>query len=102
MLYRGTTPSIVLHINNTGFNLSEITVCHVIVCNDSGRNKKIFTDCVIDDQAKTVTVNLTHDDTIQFEKGYLLVQMRAKVGDVEMASPIMRTQIGDTLEDAEL
>ena len=99
MIYRGTTPTIRLHINNTTFNVSDLTERCITIVNDSGRNKKIFNDCVADDTTQTISVTLSHDDTLGFEPGYLLVQLTANLGNEEMASPILRTEIGDNLKE---
>lgn len=104
MIYRGTTPTITLNITNADvIDFDNLINPHITIQNDSGRNKKIFTTCVKDDVKKTISVRLTYDDTMSFEKGYLLVQLSADltVNTVtdKYRSPILRMEIGDNLED---
>lgn len=99
MIYRGTTPTIVLRLTNTDvISFDDLFDCKLTIENDSGRNKKIFTNCVKDPVEKTISTKLTYDDTIGFEKGWLLLQLAAKLPvDDEFVSPIFRMEIGDRL-----
>ncbi len=99
MLYRGTTPTISLHINNAeSYDLNSLQNPEITVVNDSGRNLKTFTDIQIDDQNKKISTKLSHDDTLAFEPGYLLIQLTASLNNDELASPILRTEMGDNLK----
>ena len=99
MLYRGTTPTIRLHINNAeSYDLNTLQNCEIAIVNDSGRNLKTFTDVQIDDENKKIFVRLSHEDTLSFEPGYLLVQFTATLNGDELASPILRTEMGDNLK----
>lgn len=99
MIYRGTTPTINLRLTNVeAINFDDLYDCELTIVNDSGRNKKIFTNCEKDPVEKTISVKLSYEDTMSFEKGYLLVQLCAKlpVDDI-LRSPILRMEIGDKL-----
>ena len=99
MLYRGTTPTISLHINNAeSYDLNSLQNPEITIVNDSGRNLKTFTDIQINDAEKRVYVRLSHDDTLSFEAGYLLIQFTATLNEEELASPILRTEMGDNLK----
>ena len=99
MIYRGTTPTIRLHINNADdMDLTQLQNCEIAIVNDSGRNLKTFTDCTIDDINKTVSTKLTVEDTLGFEVGYLLVQLTATLNGDDLGSPILRTEIGQNLK----
>lgn len=95
MIYRGTTPTIKIHIQNDTFQVSELTDCCIAIENDSGRHLQLFTNCTLDDTDNTVSVKLTHDQTMEFEPGFLEVQFTATLNGDEMCSEILRTEIGD-------
>lgn len=99
-LYRATTPAVVLQIDDEDFDTDQIDICRVTIENESGRNKKIFTDCSFDNVLKTITFNLTQEDTLNYETGYLLLQVRLKLlnGSV-LASPIIRETMEKILDE---
>lgn len=97
MIYRGTTPTIRLHILNADYDLNSLTDVAITMCNDSGRNLKSFTNCTIDNEEKKISVRLSHDESLEFETGYLLVQLTATLNGEEMGSPILRTEVGQNL-----
>ena len=104
MIYRGTTPTITLRIKNADvIDFENLTNPHITILNDSGRNKKIFTNCVKDDVNKTISVRLTYDDTMSFEPGYLLVQLSADLNIDNVVdtyrSPTLRMEIGENQEE---
>ena len=98
--YRYTTPTVILKVNDQDFDMTQISLCHVTLENDSGRNKKTFTDCQIDDEFKTISFTMSQEDTASFEIGTLLLQVRLKLlnGSV-LASPIIRTTMSKILEE---
>ena len=104
MIYRGTTPTITLHINNADvIDFDNLINPRIAILNDSGRNKKIFTDCVKDNDKKTISTRLTYDDTMSFEPGYLLVQLAADLNNDSVVdtyrSPTLRMEIGENQEE---
>ena len=105
MIFKGTTPTITLNITNADdIDFANITNPRITIQNDSGRNKKIFTNCTIDQNKKTISTKLSYDDTMSFEVGYLLVQLAADITVEENVidkyrSPILRMEMGDDLED---
>ena len=98
MIYRGTTPTIRLRITNAEYDISQLNPCEIMMVNDSGRNLKIFSDCVKDNENKIISVRLSHDDTLDFEEGTLLVQLWAVLNGEEMCSPVLTTQVGKNLK----
>ena len=99
-LIRGTTPTIILNVNNPEFDMDNITECHVTMVNSSGRNKKIFENCTWDSATHTITFTMTEEDTLSFEKGYLFVQVKLKLSDGQVLShPIITTTMDDILEE---
>ena len=99
-LYRGTTPTIILHVTNEDFNMANISECHVTIQNDNGTNKKVFENPTIDAEEKTITVPLTQEDTLSFKYGNINIQARVKLisGSV-IASPIITTNMNRILEE---
>lgn len=98
MLYRGTTPTIRLHVKNADFDISQLNPCEITMVNDSGRNLKTFSNCEKDNENKIISVKLSHDDTLSFEPGTLLIQLTATLNGEELGSPILRTEIGKNLK----
>ena len=101
-LYRGTTPTIILHIKDEDFDLSTITECHLTIENDSGRNKKTFVvdNSDIDPVEKTITITLSQQDTSSFEEGVIVLQLKVKLNDnTVVASKIISTTMNRILEE---
>lgn len=101
-IYRSTTPSIILHIKDPDFDMSTITVCHVTMVNDSGRNKKTFDipSENIDAEEKTITLELTQSESAAFEAGLINLQLKIKTNDDKvLASKIISTTIHEILEE---
>ena len=99
-LYRGTTPTIILHVTNEDFNMANISECHVTIQNDNGRNKKVFENPIIDVEEKTISVPLTQEDTLSYEYGNINIQVKVKltIGSV-IASPVITTNMNRILEE---
>lgn len=97
---RGTTPAVVIKINDSDFDMDQIDICRVTIENESGRNKKVFSDCSFDNINKTITFVMSQEDTLAYETGYLLLQVRIKTtnGSV-VASPILRLTLGQILDE---
>lgn len=100
ILYRSTTPKIILHINDPEFNMEDISVCHVTIENDSGRNKKIFEHPSINYDDRTIALEMTQEETASFEPGYIHIQLKIKTQDgLVIASKVITTTIHDILEE---
>ncbi|MBP5597504.1 MAG: hypothetical protein J6Y02_19185 [Pseudobutyrivibrio sp.] len=98
MIFRGTTPTIMLKINNQDFNAADISVCHITIENESGRNQKIF-PASIDTETKILSAELTQEDTLSFEKGYIYIQAKIKLNnDRVITHDKLRVQLKDILE----
>ena len=100
-LYRSTTPKIILHIKDEEFDMSSIDICHITIENDSGRNKKTFDNAEINENARTITLELTQEETAAFEPGMINLQLKLKTHDGKvLASRIVNATINDILEEA--
>lgn len=100
LAFRSTTPTVVLKVNDENFDMTQISICHVTIENDSGRNKKIFSDCQLDNEYKTISFTMSQEDTLSYESGTLLLQVKIKlVNDSVLASPIIRTTMEKILEE---
>ena len=100
-IYRGTTPTIILKIDNDDFDMTDIVVCHVTIQNDNGRNKKVFDNPTIDVENKTISIELTQQDTLAYETGNINLQIKVKLqGGRVVASPILVTPMNKILEEA--
>lgn len=80
-LCRGTTPVVTIQIEDEDYDMTQIDECHVAIQNNSGRNLKIFTDCDLDDVNKTISFMLSQEDTLNYEKGYIDLQVRVRYKD---------------------
>ena len=100
-IYRSTTPTIVLHINDEDFDMNSIDICHIAIENDSGRNKKVYENTTINIEDRTISLELTQEDTLSYEPGYINLQLKIKTTDGSVyASKILHTTINDILEEA--
>lgn len=80
VIYRGTTPTVILELGNIESEaLANVIVCHLTMENDSGKNQIVFDSPTIDAENKTISVELTQQDTRTFDYGYLNVQARMKL-----------------------
>ena len=99
-IIRGTTPTITLKINNKDFDMNSINICHVTICDDTGKNKKTFTNPTLDVDAKTISVDLTQQDTLDYAYGNINIQVKIKLdsGSV-VASRIVTMTMKKILEE---
>ena len=79
VIYRGSTPTIILSFENEELNFADITACRVIMANDDNRNKKIFNSPTIDREEETISVELSQQDTLGFDYGNLNLQAKIKL-----------------------
>lgn len=99
MIFRGTTPTIRLKIDNQDFDMSLISIAHITIENESGRNKKIF-EAQIDAENKILYCELTQADTLAYEKGIIKIQAKIKLNnDTVISHDEIRVQLKDILEE---
>ena len=99
-LYRGTTPTIILKIKNDDFDMSTIEICHVTIVNESGRNKKIYDNPTINTEEKTISIELSQQDTLNYETGNIQLQTKIKLNSGRViASRIITTSMNKILEE---
>lgn len=100
MIFRGTTPTIILKIKNEDFDMTTISECYLTIQNKSGRNKKDFDNYTVDIENKLLYFALTQEDTLAYESGYIEVQLRIKlVNDKVITHDIITTTIGKILKE---
>ena len=97
-MYRGTTPTLVFNIN-TELDLN--TIKEVWVTFDLSPIKTYTkSDVAISDEDKTITLKLTQDDTLKFNKHDVKVQLRFLLENGEAyASPIRSITVNDILQN---
>ena len=78
-IFRGTTPTLILRIKNADFDMDTIDICHVTIQNDNGRNKKTFENPIINKIERTILVELTQQDTLDYTYGKINVQAKIKL-----------------------
>lgn len=97
-MYRGTTPTIVFTINS---DLDLNTIKEVWITFDV-TPLLTFTkeDVVINDDDKSITLNLTQEDTLKFNKHEMKVQLRFLLEDGNAyASPIKTVTVNSILKN---
>lgn len=100
-MYRGTTPTISFKITSE-FDLD--TVKEVLITLKTWEVEKTFAysenKVYVDSLAKTVSIGLSQEDTLEFEDGTVEVQMRLlDDSDVAYASEIYEVEIERILKD---
>lgn len=79
VIYRGTTPTIMVHLRNIDFDMNDIIKCQVTLEDDRGKNQKVFNDPVIDATNKTISIELSQTDTLSYDYGIINMQIRVKL-----------------------
>lgn len=103
-IIRGTTPTLTFHVKNE-MNLSEIAEIWVTFKTKAGVKSKEITytmdDLTIDPVEKTITLNLTQEDTLDFTDTKVVeVQLRVRLNnDVAVASSIMDVDVSPILKE---
>lgn len=110
MTYRGTTPK---HIFYFPFDQNEVSVLKITYFQ---KGKVCFTkelsDVTFQSDEETITLQLSQEDTLSFEKyswldrqrdSLILVQIRVKLTNGQcLASDVMKDRLGDVLLDGEI
>ena len=99
-MYRYTTPTIPITINNIDFG----TVDLFRVAIKSGRVNDLFIipadDPRVDAEAKTITVELTQEQTAALSDGYAKLQVRIRYSNGRVqATPIVKINVQDVLDE---
>ena len=97
-MYRGTTPTLVFTVN-TELDLNEIEEVWITfdVTPKITYTKK---DVVIDDTDKSITLQLSQEETLKFNKHDVKVQLRFLLSDGKAyASPIKNITVDDILQN---
>lgn len=99
-IYRVTTPTIVIEIENEDFDMSLIDICHVTIQNHSGRNKKIFNATNFDVENRIIYLELTQEETKEYETGNIEIQLKIKLQNGKVIpSEIITTTMNKILEE---
>lgn len=99
-IYRGTTPTIMVHLRNIDFDMSDIEKCQVTLEDDRGRNQKVFNDPTIDEENKTISIELSQADTLSYDYGMLNLQIRIKLENGRVVpTKIYSLKMGRTLNE---
>lgn len=103
-IIRGTTPTLTFHVKNEQLDLNEIAQIWVTFRTKLGIEIKEKTydidELVIDDTERTITLNLTQEDTLEFTDMIMLIQLRVRFNnDMAYASSMFEVQIGQILKE---
>ena len=96
---RGTTPTLVLAV--TGLNVAELDTIFITFEQGSLELTKSKDDITIDEEANTIKVTLSQEETLKFNAGSVNVQVRGIVADgsIAVASNIKTIKVGNVLLD---
>lgn len=77
-MVRGSSAEIIQTIDNTDVEIDSITALRVTFAQPyyNVKVQKELDDVTIDSDAKTITIPLTQEDTLQFRKGRLKLQLK--------------------------
>lgn len=99
-MYRGTTPVIILNIKNEHFDMDNIKLCHVTIESENGLNKIVYENPTIVAEDKRIMVQMTQEETLKFDVGFIKIQMKIKLqNDSVISSQIVRTRLNEILEE---
>ena len=103
-IIRGTTPTLTFHVKDETLDLNEIADIWITFKTKAGVKPKEITfgieDVVIDDVERTITLNLTQENTLDFTDSNMVVQLRVKFNDdMVYASSIIDIDIRHILKE---
>ena len=102
-MYRSTTPELIFNINNTGFDMSAIEICHITVESDFTSHKIIYEQPEIDIEHKQIRQVMSQSETKAFTPGKVKIQLKVKMDNGSViCSPIILKDMNEILEDDEL
>lgn len=85
---RGTTPTIDIHINLTGGDMSDIAEWYITISQDDTSITKTNEDIVI--EGDLIKIPLSQEETMMFKAGESFIQIRCKTTeDLVVAGKIM-------------
>ena len=97
-MIRGTTPSI--RIKMSGYEVDKLSTIHVTLRQQDVILTKTDNEIEIDPEENEIEIKLTQEDTLMFNAGVLLIQVRAvTLYDDAIASAVYETTIGQVLEE---
>lgn len=79
VIYKGSTPTIICDFEDEDLNFSDIVRARIVMENDDKRNHKIFNNPTINRENKTISVELSQQDTLSFDYGNLSLQAKIKL-----------------------
>lgn len=99
-MYRYTTPTIILKIKNDDFDMEQIDVCHVTLESERGGKQFVCTRPEIDTEEKTISFEMTQEQTQVFDVGIIKIQIRIKLYNGRVIpSKIVKTTMNEILEE---
>lgn len=102
-MYRGTTPTLTFTLPFSCDQLSVVSIAFAQKKMPYAKEaevvlEKALCDCQMN--GNTLALTLSEEDTLALDCHYLVeIQLRAKVGDVTMASEIITESVGRILKD---
>lgn len=99
---RATTPTHIFTFPDT-VEVSSVTDI-LIIYSQCGKTilKKTLSDVTTDTEKNTFNLVLSQDETLKFAPGKALVQVRAKVNETALASPMMWITVKPVLNSEEM
>ena len=102
-MFRSTTPELIFKVKNTDINVADIAICHITVESADHTHSILYENPTIDAENKTITQYMTQAETLSFNPGSVLIQLKAKLNSgAVICSDIIVKNMKDILEEAEL
>ena len=99
-MYRGTTPLVVFTVNSPTLDLAKMKQIWVTFKSVLYEKTYELDDLAINVEEKTVTVQMTQEDTLAFRSGTIKTQIRfLDNNDIAYASNIKEVQLNDVLKE---
>lgn len=97
-MYRGSTPIIRLKIL-TEIEFREIEALEMVLSSTNNQKVATLDDVVVDEDNKTIALQLSQEDTLAFNAGPIEIQLRVRFrNDKTWVSPIKKTTMNRILK----
>lgn len=96
-MYRGTTPT--LYIEVEGVEVTKLTSIYLTIKQNTKELTAREGAITINEEENRLEVPLTQEETLEFNDGYVNVQLRAMIGNKAVASDIKTVPIEHILKE---
>ena len=101
-MYRGTTPTLIFNLSkNSDLDFDDLTEIWITLKLKTYSKTWEMTECVLDNEEKTITITLTQEDTLKMPSTeHMKAQIRFLMNDgTALATNIVDVNINDILKE---